>query len=87
MICNWFVIQHSPSNQKKSKHTSKVLGLGTQEWLGEKIGSHVLSRTINQLNRAFFNGIVDEMPLDINVFGSGMKLPLQMSEHNSGLVI
>ena len=66
---------------------SKVLGLGAWEQLGEKISGHVLSRTINKLDRAFFNIIVDEMPLDVNVFSSGLKLPLRMSERNSGLVI
>ena len=87
VIHNQFAIQHSPSNWKKSKRVSKVLGLGTWEWLGEKISSHVLSRTINKLNRAIFDGIADEMPPDIDVFSLGMKLPLQMSECDSGLVI
>ena len=66
---------------------SKVLGLGARKQLGEKIGSHVLSRTLNKLNRAFFNRVVDEVPPDVNMFSSGVKLPLQMSKHNSRLVI
>ena len=87
VICSQFAIQHSPSNQKKSKHMSKVLGLGARKWLGEKIGSHVLGSTINKLYRALFDRVVDEMPTEIDMFSSGMKLPLRMSEHNSGLVI
>ena len=55
--------------------------------VGEKIGSHVLGRTINKLNRAFFDRVADEMPPDIDMFSLGVKLPLQMSECNSGLVI
>ena len=66
---------------------SKVLGLGAQKWLGEKIGSHVLGRTINKLDRALFDRVADEMPMDIDMFSSGVKLPLQMSKHNSRLVI
>jgi hypothetical protein len=76
MICDWFAIQHSPSNQKKSKRVSKVLGLGARERLGEKVGGHVLGRTINKLDRAIFDQVADEMSLDVNMFSSGMELPL-----------
>jgi hypothetical protein len=50
-----FAIQHSPSNREKSKHVSKVLGFGAWEWLGEKVSSHVLGRTVDELNRAIFD--------------------------------
>ena len=36
---------------------------------------------------AIFNRVVDEVPSNIDVFCSGMELPLQMSECDSGLVI
>jgi hypothetical protein len=87
MIRDRFVIQHSPSNRKKSKRVSKVLGLGAREWLGEKVGGHVLGRTINKLDRAIFDRVADEMPPDVDMLSSGMELPLRMSERDSGLII
>ena len=87
VTCYWFVVQYHPSNWAKSQHMSEMLGLGARKWLSEEICSHVLSWTINELNRAFFDRVVDEMPRDIDMLGSGMKLPIWMSKGNSGLVI
>ena len=53
MTFDWFVF--SPSNQVKSKHVCKMLGLGAWKQLGKKVGSHVLDRTINKLNGAIFD--------------------------------
>jgi hypothetical protein len=58
---------------------SKVLGLGARERLGETVGGHVLGRTINKLDRAIFDRVADEMPLDVDMFnnlGSGPFLHL-----------
>ena len=55
---------------------SKMLGLGTRKWLSEEIGSHVLSRTINKLDRAFFDRVVNKVPPNINMFGLGVKFPV-----------
>jgi len=66
---------------------SKVLGLDAWERLCEKVGSHVLGRTVDKLNRAIFDRVADEMPPYVNMFCSGMELPLRMGERNSGLVV
>src|SRR5882762_10847320 len=75
-------VQHSPSNREKSKCVSKVLGLDAWERLCEKVGSHVLGRTVDKLNRAIFDRVADEMPLYVNMFCSGMELPLRMGERD-----
>ena len=55
--------------------------------LSEKVSGYVLSRTIYELNRASCNQVADKMPLNINMFCSGMKLPMTMSKLNGGLTV
>jgi hypothetical protein len=65
----------------------EVLRFGAWERLRKKVGGHVLSWTIYELDRAIFNRVADEMPPNVDVFSSGMELPLRMSECDGGLVI
>jgi hypothetical protein len=69
-------LRSNTSNRKKSKHVSKVLGLGARERLGEKVCGHVLGRTINKLDRAIFDRVADEMSPDVDMLSLGMELPL-----------
>ena len=87
MTCDRFVFQHSPSNRVKSQRMSEMLGFGTRKRLSEEVCSHVLSWTINEFDRTLFDWVVNEMPPDINMPGSGVKLPVWMSKSNGGLVV
>ena len=60
----------------KSQCVSEMLGLGTRKRLSEEIGGHVFGRTINELDRAFFDRVANKMPQNIDMFGSGVKLPV-----------
>ena len=82
-----FAIQHSPSNWEKSKQVCKMLCFGAWKRLSQKVGSHVLGRTIYELDRAIFNQVVDKMPPNVNMFCSGMKLPLRMSKCDGGRTV
>jgi hypothetical protein len=55
---------------------SEMLSLGARKRLCEEIGGHVLGRTINELDRAFFDRAVNRVPPNIDMFGSGVKLPV-----------
>ena len=63
-----------------------MLRLGWKQ-LSQKVSSHVLSRTIYELNKAIFNQVADKMPLNVDMFCSGMKLPLRMSKWDGGLTV
>ena len=63
-----------------------MLRLGWKQ-LSQKVSSHVLSRTIYELNKAIFNQVADKMPLNVDMFCSGMKLPLRMSKCDGGWTV
>ena len=64
-----------------------MLRFGAWKRLSQKVGGHVLGRTIYELDRAIFDRIADEVPPNIDMFRSGVKLPLRMSKCDGGLVI
>ena len=64
-----------------------MLRFGAWKWLSQKVGGHVLGRTIYELDRAIFDRIADEVPPNVDMFHSGVKLPLRMSKCDSGLTV
>jgi hypothetical protein len=64
-----------------------MLRLGAWKQFSQKVGGHVLSRTIYKLDRAIFDQVVDKMPLNVDIFCSGVKLPLRMSKCDGALTV
>ena len=64
-----------------------MLRLGAWKQLSQKVSGHVLSKTIYELDRAIFNHVADEVPPNIDMFCSGMKLPLRMSKCDGRLTV
>ena len=64
----------------------KILDLHRQKSLGKHVCDHIISRAIDELNRAIFNDIVNEMKVDADVFGVSMILMI-ICECDGGLIV
>ena len=61
-----------------------MLRFHVEKCLGKCVGDHVISRTINKINGPIINNGLNEMILDINVFGVSVIRPI-MGECNGSL--
>ena len=81
-----FVFQHSPSNPCKSKCTHEIFCLGAQQGFGQNVGSHFVGGAIGDFDIASLNDVSDVMVPDVNVFCTGMVVPI-LSESDGRLVV
>jgi hypothetical protein len=60
---------HSPN----SKETAELLKLETGDQLHEIVSDHVVGRTILQHNVTLEDSLMDEVKVDVDVFGAAME--------------
>ena len=80
------MFQHSPSNAAQPKAYSEVLDFCRGECFGKHVSNHVSCGTVDQLERPFFNDLLNEMIVDVNVFGLGVVL-MVLCESNRRLIV
>ena len=63
-----------------------MLDLSGWKGFGERVGHHVVCRAIDELNRAVFDDIVNEMEPYVDVLCTSVVLVI-FGEHNGGLIV
>ena len=68
------LLRHSPSFCAQSKSCGKMLYLDGWQHLGERVGNHVISGAINEVQGALLNDPLDPVIVHVDVLGPGVVL-------------
>jgi hypothetical protein len=71
----------TPPSKQEPEHVRKVFGLDTREGFGKSVGSHFISRAINEFYVTLFDDIANKMIPDVNMLGVCMVVVI-LSEHD-----